>query len=854
MGNLARKRNRLTLVCTFCKRRKIRCDKKQPCSSCVTHGNSDCSYQTPTIKDDKDIDTSDNYKRSLLRELSTVEGNGHHHLIPHEPPQLSPKDPSDPMEAELVALRSKVERLEKYLLEKESSKTNVPLWQYQLQDFSEKTWGVVPYDHDTDNISFLENFGLLDQIGTTSARYFGPLSWLAMLKSDPALAPVIQLKKDEVLTKHGDPTNRPAGTAFKTSSQDPIVNEDLEFKPFKQQSRDLRLQISQLDAFNKNARLLGFPVCPVDILLENDLTQKIRLLIPRRQAMWRYLEIYFNQVYPVFPFIDQDFFEDTVHRLIHHADDHSPAQLKITKQMDLIYLGQILIVLRLGYLNMFPCISRKHEYSLPEREYLLDNPMVIESLEVANLCLQLSNYFRTCNLAVLQLVLYIRVYFMFAPEYGESPEDPSNQSITAQLIRMALSLGVHREPHLESTIEEKKMNNLRRKLWYSLINLEFVGSTANGFPTSIQFNQYDVDMPHFVLGGENVKSFALEKSLRSNFLLMGQSYDTILPVLEHVTSIRSPVLLKDLCADIQNWENKYFKTLKLTIHEIDGPLSVETVFESTRFLNSAVSATGIIFQLYLYYEKQGNIDLSYFYYKKLMGAVARNVVIIAKRFIKYSSVWFAETSHLTFVPVLEAALHRCMILLLSALMRTRYSVLQCEKLSLHRYNLDNDVQYASRYSLMVDIYFKLTKFVGIIEECNRRLSKRYCYSWKCVFVQESLRALRNGEDFFLKYRRGKEVYLLLTLDMLADYDSFVSEILQEVEASIQSKWDPQANGEDLEQAASTPGSSLSSGIDGVLDFANVFWLLMHQMKGFPDDSIADPTVNGIFDVEWLDVL
>lgn len=41
---MLRKRNRPSVVCTFCKRRKVRCDKGNPCSTCAKYGNKECVY------------------------------------------------------------------------------------------------------------------------------------------------------------------------------------------------------------------------------------------------------------------------------------------------------------------------------------------------------------------------------------------------------------------------------------------------------------------------------------------------------------------------------------------------------------------------------------------------------------------------------------------------------------------------------------------------------------------------------------------------------------------------------------------------------------------------------------------
>lgn len=40
----SRKRHRISVVCGFCKKRKVKCDKGNPCSTCIKYGNMECHY------------------------------------------------------------------------------------------------------------------------------------------------------------------------------------------------------------------------------------------------------------------------------------------------------------------------------------------------------------------------------------------------------------------------------------------------------------------------------------------------------------------------------------------------------------------------------------------------------------------------------------------------------------------------------------------------------------------------------------------------------------------------------------------------------------------------------------------
>lgn len=840
-----KRRNRSTLVCTFCKRRKIRCDKNQPCSSCVAHGNSVCEYQTPSAStNDKSAATQQIDVRST--DISVTNDSAAFTL-----PSLAGSDANDQMEVELLALRSKVEMLEKLLEQRLQKEKKPALWKYTSEEFATKRLGVNPCAHESEFVSLQDNYVSFETMGSTSLRNYGPLSWVAMIKSDPAVSPVLRYRREEVLRLPINKDARPLSGVFATNTiGDAIVNEELDFKPISQRSRESRFGKDTLDNYNLQARNLGFPVCTKDILQEHDLIEKVRVLIPAERAMWRYIDIFFSKVYQFLPFVDQEAFEIRVRRMVSTNPNDLSVHLKIVKHMDLIYLGQLLLVLRFGYLNLFtpiPQPRRKQVMDL-EREYLLDNPVAMETLEVAILCLQQVNYFRTCNLPVLQLVLFIKLYYLYGPEYGESPEDTNTQASTALLLKMGMSIGLHREPeNLKLANDDKRMNNLRRKLWYGLLSLDYDGCIGNGFPHTIQKNNFDTEIPHYVAGTENVKDREIEKVLTMRFFQINNCCELTRPILEQIASIRIPIALKTFCADLSQWEQKYFRKNNLILRDIDGPLTVENIYDCVMFFNMALLSISTLYHLHLHYDKLGNIDLSYFYLKKTFLGVVRHVMFASKKFVDCSDVWFQNSSHIVFVPAFENVIHRSIVFLQAFLVRTRFSVLKCETLTSHKFKLANDAKYVTTYRLLTSTFDKVNESLRVIFECINKLSSRYCYSWRCTKAQEILYSARNGEDYYLNFCRGKEVYLKLNFDMLVDFELIVTDALNDVNNNYKNPNKP-------EQPTLTNISTTSSGSNiDTMDFVNMFWLQMHLMKGHPDESVVEPDIS-FFDFEIFDAM
>lgn len=106
------RRNRPTLVCTSCKKRKIKCDKGRPCSSCVRHNIGDtCSYESnwleSTVPNNFDYLQSAKVPVALIQQQQQLHHHQHHQppaqpitsaisatqsLPPAPPPPIEPKD------------------------------------------------------------------------------------------------------------------------------------------------------------------------------------------------------------------------------------------------------------------------------------------------------------------------------------------------------------------------------------------------------------------------------------------------------------------------------------------------------------------------------------------------------------------------------------------------------------------------------------------------------------------------------------------------------------------------------------------------------------------------------------------
>ncbi|KAI5964309.1 uncharacterized protein KGF55_002251 [Candida pseudojiufengensis] len=243
------KRNRLSLNCLSCKKRKIKCDRKQPCYSCIKYG-SICQYQhitwnksqqlggdqflverlnapitDTTPKRSKNIEDNNNQQQE---EPKTKKKKIDHEQVLNKTTQNHDKDD---VYAQLDFLKTKLKELETTVISKDesssppkniqfipechqfqqSNSTTQPLnlnsntntipkpkpkpkqafnWEtYSLNSSNQTLIGINPYNESKpqETISFFNDYSSIYMQDENRRYNHGPFTWLSFLKKDPAL-------------------------------------------------------------------------------------------------------------------------------------------------------------------------------------------------------------------------------------------------------------------------------------------------------------------------------------------------------------------------------------------------------------------------------------------------------------------------------------------------------------------------------------------------------------------------------------------------------------------------------------------------------------------------------------------
>ncbi|KAB5576143.1 hypothetical protein GE09DRAFT_1169869 [Coniochaeta sp. 2T2.1] len=362
------RRNRDRLACLECRRRKLRCDRDLPCSSCVRRGDApSCSYQTATgsLEHERDL-------RIQAEERLT-------HL----------------------------ETLVNQLAARNSTANIVP---GELGSSSTTAGANVNRGHGT---------GPQVNGGSEDRSYIGASHWSAMLDDIQALRSAVSPNDAEDIT---------AETMW--------AGQELNC-------------ISML--FGTQAG----PFMSIDKILQ--------LHLPTREEADRLVSSYFWRTAVAAPFIHAQQF-----RRQYQAFWTSPSTTPV------LWTSILFSIFHL---------SRNALRTSPESAGV-DNGFSVAAAQ----CLVLGEYFRPRRFAVEALLICVQSHcltsFEVSPEIG---------SLSSVLIRLATTMGYHRDPEtLKSSPFEKEM---RRRTWSICMQLDLLISFHLGLPSSIQYSTWDTLPP-----------------------------------------------------------------------------------------------------------------------------------------------------------------------------------------------------------------------------------------------------------------------------------------------------------------------------------------------------------------------
>ncbi|ODV61777.1 uncharacterized protein ASCRUDRAFT_69514 [Ascoidea rubescens DSM 1968] len=275
---------------------------------------------------------------------------------------------------------------------------------------------------------------------------------------------------------------------------------------------------------------------------DTDILSIVNQFLPEKKIVLEYVDIFFRNVYPFFPFIDESSFRSSIINIYNNSPKKN--LLNYSNKRDSFSVAILLLVLRLAYLSAFFTNLYNENNSLYEIDQY--------ALTLVKLILNNYNYLKKSSLEIFQIILLMRLYKSFAPEGCDSLEGYDTNILNSLLNSTALSIGLNRDislfyhvltynkPCLEFENINKPNENLNdninivaqkvqaesicpmkpgqllnqqtslfklswlwSKLWLELKDLDFIHSTTFGERLKL-FNQFDDNpLPNFEKFVEN---------------------------------------------------------------------------------------------------------------------------------------------------------------------------------------------------------------------------------------------------------------------------------------------------------------------------------------------------------------
>lgn len=709
-----RRRRRLTIVCRRCRIKKAKCDRNMPCSNCVKHNcPHECVFELEPIASEKSdnesldsnireaIDTQltsrniANLSDKLLVAQSASEPTKYYHLLTTSSSfvGLNPVLPDTDLmniRMDILAMakqvHSKTKRL-KHFTHFKSSKLTRPLCVVEL---SQQEPGAKLYWRFNDRLAKLklmtvQNFDadLRQRILDSAKSTFGP--WYIDIPDDSEVTPQRVLEFKQLLSGYGESI----GIAFNPNF--------VESAPFQ---------------------------------------ASVKLLMPDRNSLFKYLDQFFAKIYPVYPIVDEFVIHDFIHlHLVFSFNGSELLDVIISGREDLTMLSIIFFMLRLSYLSYFTSIRALNtaiinlNLSLSGPPFSLKaSPITLDAVDLADRLLDEGGRNQKTSLSILQASILKSVVRMHALE-SELPLYNLNTTCNnGQLVQMAHALTMERDPDItvDFTLNSRTAQ-LKRKIWYVLVQLDYTTSLTFLSPMNIDQNSYHVSLPKYSAGKSNIKNLELEKKVLE---LMKDIVEVLIatdPLLEMALNLNELHKAADLVQHLTQFEtlllNKLGSTRDYFNNEESQANSAISILKLRTQVTARLFVGNFYYFLHLFYKLQGQTELDFFFFRKIIGIIYGEMNIFCSELMLTTEFNFDNSFHLLMTPQILLYLHVCALVGLGLAISLHSSVFcMADASDVPEEQLATTKALAARNETFLLRKLKLCKLI----------SERYFYGWKCT--------------------------------------------------------------------------------------------------------------------------
>ncbi|KAH3661848.1 hypothetical protein OGAPHI_006027 [Ogataea philodendri] len=583
----------------------------------------------------------------------------------------------------------------------------------------------------------------------------GPLMWITLVRKDPYLHPlwyrIVEFRRrnklSEFFASQVSTTSQKQEKQFRQKVYE--TEGVVDVLPFREAK--LEHKRSDLDPPKKTQDAKeGLNLYDDKTQPDNSIMVQIKKALPKKKVLWLLVDRYFRYVYPFLPYLDEESFMLNVEEVVgtRSFEDSKIRTVNIEKRLHFATVGTLLIVLRLAYLSLVA--NHEDPRDFPERteeeRYLLQNPIEIETITVAQSCLNQFKLLKRCALSVFQFALMMKEYRFFAPEDGtDGFGDGEGQCFLGLLIQMAISIGLNRDTTKISGLESsRKLENIWRKIWYGLVSSDVYQATQLGNPLVLRDEMYDTKLPVFDHDNSNNSDLGLEKVV-IECLHEKHSLEVLMKDLSSkVLSMSKPPTIEGIFSSIRAIEafiENNFGSLKsiLTLNSNSHLDNVRKVYRMTGFLQARSLIHPVLSHVFIYYAGRSN-QVATRYLMKLNIPKVVEINSLFVQLVKKSYLFFGSGFDLMLTPALEASIHKALQLQFTLYVRTNHhkNVLSLNS-SPGSINLIKSINRFSEDGLISNIKSYLRGLTLI--------SSKYFYAWRMNKAQTVIvKMLQDDKD------------------------------------------------------------------------------------------------------------
>ncbi|WEJ94996.1 hypothetical protein PSN45_002502 [Yamadazyma tenuis] len=323
---------------------------------------------------------------------------------------------------------------------------------------------------------------------------------------------------------------------------------------------------------------------------------KASYILPSREIIFRYMEVWFQRLGPYFPIVEQVGFSKAVGRIILERDNNSPGvRLNIEVKSDLAVLSCLLYLLRLTYLYMVSIGQKSTNMDLAAF------PIYVDVISIARECLKEIPLSQVPIIEVLEAHTFAKVHKEFSHDEGDGVRE--GDTYVRILIPYAIACGLHRDPGVETPWMDQ---NRRRKLWFFLVSLELYEVAVFGREmTSLTCS--NVNLEKVNIPGDDGFYHAFSRSLSLRAIL--QKLTALASDLTKGTGVDQFANLTSQFESVI--ESSYGPFVSRVLRQVEIQNDPKSVLELYHLFSFKICCLRLNYALYLVYEKKGDVQLSY---------------------------------------------------------------------------------------------------------------------------------------------------------------------------------------------------------------------------------------------------